>query len=177
MKAIQDALLYNKIECYNKGVQRSPSRLVKGCTHSLKYLHHSRSKMFGRAPKKGSSFPPLDHISVETTECWLHHDARCKHWRSSSLTENNVFLEVEMQRNILIPPDQLVWTVIPRLMSISTTRKSSNKHEFFVDVTSGGKISEWRIWDLTGDILFPVAFKDTIPTTIPIVTVTNPGHC
>jgi len=28
-------------------------------------------------------------ISVETTECWLHHDAWCKHWRSSSLTENN----------------------------------------------------------------------------------------
>ena len=25
MKVIQDALLYNKIECYNKGVQRSPS--------------------------------------------------------------------------------------------------------------------------------------------------------
>jgi len=25
MKVIQDALLYNKIECYNKVVQRSPS--------------------------------------------------------------------------------------------------------------------------------------------------------
>ena len=28
MKVIQDALLYNKIECYNKGVQRSPSLSV-----------------------------------------------------------------------------------------------------------------------------------------------------
>jgi len=53
MKVIQDALLYNKIECYNKGVQRSPSLSVRGCTHSLKHAHHSKYKMFGRAPKKG----------------------------------------------------------------------------------------------------------------------------
>ena len=38
MKVIQDALLYNKIEYYNKGVQRSPSlskrlySLLKGIT-------------------------------------------------------------------------------------------------------------------------------------------------
>jgi len=52
MKVIQDALLYNKTECYNKEVQRSPSLSVKGCTHSLRYFHHSKYKMFGRAPKK-----------------------------------------------------------------------------------------------------------------------------
>ena len=39
MEVVQDALLYNKIECYNKGVQRSPSLSVKGCTHSLKHAH------------------------------------------------------------------------------------------------------------------------------------------
>ena len=53
MKVIQDALLYNKIEYYNKGVQRSPSLSVKGCTQSLKHAHHSTYKMFGRALKKG----------------------------------------------------------------------------------------------------------------------------
>ena len=52
MEVIQDALLYNKIECY-KGVQRSPSLSVKGCTHSLKHSHHSKYKMFRRATKKG----------------------------------------------------------------------------------------------------------------------------
>ena len=92
-----------------------------------------------------------------------------------------VFLEVKMQKNILIPSDQLVWAVILRLMSISTTRKLFNEHEFFVDVTSGDKIGEGRIKDLTGDILFPVAFKDTIPnsipTTIPTMTMINPGQC
>ena len=88
-----------------------------------------------------------------------------------------MFLEVEMQESILIPPDQLVWAVILHLMSISTTRKSSNEYEFFVDVTSGGKIDEGRIRELTGDILFPVAFKDTIPTIIPTVTIINPGQC
>jgi len=60
-------------------------------------------------------------------------------------------------------------------MNISTTRKSSNEHGFFVDVTSGGKIGEGRIRDLTGDVLFPVTCKKTIPTTIPTVTMTNPG--
>ena len=55
------------------------------------------------------------------------------------------------------------------------TRKSSNDHGFFVDVTSRGKIGEGRIRDLTGDVLFPVTCKKTIPTTIPTVTMTNPG--
>ena len=60
-------------------------------------------------------------------------------------------------------------------MNISTTRKSSNEHGFFVDVTSGGKIGEGRIRDLTGDVLFPVNYKKTIPTTMPTVIMTNPG--
>ena len=83
-----------------------------------------------------------------------------------------MFFEVKMQRNILIPPDQLVWAVILRLISISTTRKSSDEHRLFVAVTFLSKIGEGRIRDLNGDILFPVAFKDTIPT----VTMMNPGH-
>ena len=64
MKVIQDALLYNKIECYYKGLQRSPSLSAKGCTHSSRHLHRSKYKMFGRAPKKGSSLLPLSHIAV-----------------------------------------------------------------------------------------------------------------
>ena len=88
-----------------------------------------------------------------------------------------MFLEVEMQQNLLIPPDQLVWAIILRLMSISTTKKSSNEHEFFVNVTYGGKIGEGRIRDLIGDILFPVASKDTRPTTIPTVIMINLGQC
>jgi len=92
-----------------------------------------------------------------------------------------VFLEVEMQRSILIPLDQLVWAVILHLMSISTTRKSSNEHEFFIDVTSRGKIGERMIRDLTDDVHFPVTCKGTIhtiiPTTIPTVTMTNSGCC
>ena len=51
MKVVQDALLYNKIECYDKGVQKSSSLSVKGCTHSLKLAHNSKYKMFRRAPK------------------------------------------------------------------------------------------------------------------------------
>ena len=49
--------------------------------------------------------------------------------------------------------------VILRLTGSSTTRKSSNEHGFFVVITSLNKISDGRIWDLTGDLLFPVTFK------------------
>ena len=44
-------------------------------------------------------------------------------------------------------------------MGFSVTIKSSNKHGFFVAITSLNKIGEWRIQDLTGDILFFVTFK------------------
>jgi len=49
--------------------------------------------------------------------------------------------------------------VIIRLMKDLTTRKSSNEHRFFIAVTSSNKIGEGRIWDLTGDVPFPVTFK------------------
>jgi len=88
-----------------------------------------------------------------------------------------VFLEVEMQGSSLIPPDQLMWAVILRLMSISTTKRAPNEHEFFVVVTSLSKISEGRIRKLTSDVLFPVALKAAMPTTIPTVTMMNPRHC
>ena len=87
-----------------------------------------------------------------------------------------VFLEVKMQKNILIPPETGVGCN-PSLMNISTTRKSSNEHGFVVDVTSGDKISEGKIRDLTGDVLFPVTCNKTIPTTIPTMTMINPGRC
>ena len=83
-----------------------------------------------------------------------------------------VFLEVEMQGSILIPPDQLVWAVILRLISISTTRKSSNENGLFIAVTPLSNIGKRRIRDLTSDVLFPVAFK----AAIPIVTIKNLGH-
>jgi len=68
MKVIQDALLYNKIECYNKGVQKSPFLSAKGGTHSSRHLHHFKYKMFGRASKKGSSLLPLNHVAGY--QCW-----------------------------------------------------------------------------------------------------------
>jgi len=44
-------------------------------------------------------------------------------------------------------------------MGSSSTRKSSNEHGFFIVVTSLNKFGEWRIRDLTDDILFSVTFK------------------
>jgi len=38
VKVIQNTLLSNKIECYNKAVQRRQFCSAKGCTHSLKLL-------------------------------------------------------------------------------------------------------------------------------------------
>jgi len=115
--------------------------------------------------------------SVEMIECWLHHDAWCKHWRSSSLIKNN---GVPRGRNAEEHSDSTRPADVdrnPSLMSISTSRKSSNEHRFFLDVTSGSKIGKGRIRDLAGDVLFPVTCKRTIPTTIPTVTMINPRHC
>jgi len=77
-----------------------------------------------------------------------------------------VLLEVEIQWDILIPPDQLDMKGLPlhkpvvlHLMEDVATRKSSNEHGFFIVVTSLNKIGEGRIRDLTDDILFPLTFK------------------
>jgi len=74
-----------------------------------------------------------------------------------------MFLDIEIQGSILIPStnwcEDLQKAIILRLMGSSITRKSSNEHEFFVAITSLNKIGEGRIWDLTGDVLFPMAFK------------------
>ena len=68
--------------------------------------------------------------------------------------------------DILIPLDQLNMkdlllskVTILRLIEDFTTRESSNEHEFFVAVTSLNKIGEGRIWDLNGDVPFPLTFK------------------
>ena len=58
-----------------------------------------------------------------------------------------MFLEVERQQNLLIPPDHPKWGYDPSLMNISTTRKSSNEHGAFIDATSG--VGEGRIQDHT----------------------------
>ena len=64
MKVIQNALLYNKIECYNKGVQRSPSHSER--LHSLlKTSTPLQVQDVGRAPKKGSSLLPLNQVTVD----------------------------------------------------------------------------------------------------------------
>jgi len=75
-------------------------------------------------------------------------------------------LEVEMQWVTLIPPDQLDMKGLPpheavilRLMEDFATRKASNRHRLFVDVTSLSNIGEGKIRDLTGDVPFPVTFK------------------
>ena len=82
-----------------------------------------------------------------------------------------VFLEVERQQNLLIPPDHPKWGYDPSLMNISTTRKSSNEHGFFIDVTSGVKIVKGE-----SKTLQVITCKRNIPTTISpaILTLTMP---
>ena len=116
---------------------------------------------------------PLAQWKVELTP-WNIEDTRSSSswlWpgtteQISLLLRTMVFLEVEMQGSILIPPDQLVrrssQAVILHLIGGFATRKSSNELGFFVTVTSLTKIGEGRIWALTGDVLFPVTFKCTM---------------
>ncbi|XP_020258113.1 DNA-directed RNA polymerase V subunit 7 [Asparagus officinalis] len=77
-----------------------------------------------------------------------------------------VFLEIDMAGNILIPPDQLDTkglllhkAIILRLLQDIASKKSTKEHGCYVAVTSLNKIGEGKIRELTGDVLFPVAFK------------------
>ena len=67
MKVIQNALLYNKIEYYNTGVQRSPS-LSQRLHSLLKAAFDSKYKMFGRAPEYDWTL-------------WRWPEADCTTWR------------------------------------------------------------------------------------------------
>ena len=67
VKMIQNALLYNKIECYNTGVQKK-SLSLRGCTHSLKsHMIPSTGCFEGRQTRIG-------HCGDDRSR--LHCDAR-----------------------------------------------------------------------------------------------------
>jgi len=59
MKVIQNALLYNKIECYNRRVQRSPSCSVKGYTHSSKHWRYTKLVLLTMAGNNRSTSSSL----------------------------------------------------------------------------------------------------------------------
>ena len=150
MKVRQGALLYNKIDCYNKGVQKKVPLAQWKIALTPQNIKDTRSSFSWLRPGIA------DQLSI--------------------LLRIMVFLEVEMQGSILIHLtnwyENLHKAVILRWMGSSTTRKSSNEHGFFVIVTSFGKIGEGRIRDLTGDVFFSVTFKGTMST----VTMKNPWH-
>jgi DNA-directed RNA polymerase-4/5 subunit 7 len=76
-----------------------------------------------------------------------------------------VFLEVEMSWNVLISPDQLSpkglllrKSIIVRLLEDITNRKASKDHGYYIAVNELKAISEGKVRELTGDVLFPVTF-------------------
>ncbi|XP_062230816.1 DNA-directed RNA polymerase V subunit 7-like [Phragmites australis] len=76
-----------------------------------------------------------------------------------------VFLEAEMSWNVLISPRELSpkglllrKSIIVRLLEDVTNRKASKEHGYYVAVNKLKAISEGKVRELTGDILFPVTF-------------------
>uniref|UniRef100_A0ACD5WNL4 Uncharacterized protein n=1 Tax=Avena sativa TaxID=4498 RepID=A0ACD5WNL4_AVESA len=76
-----------------------------------------------------------------------------------------VFLQAEMSWNVLIHPDQLSpeglllrKSILTRLLEDMTNRKASKDHGYFVAVNELKAISEGKVRELTGDVLFPVTF-------------------
>ena len=131
-KVIQDALFYNKIECYNKGVQRNLS-LSKRLHSLLEACSSLQVQDVWKGAKEGLR-------TVVTIESWLHHDAWRKHRKNPSLIKNN---GVSWGQNVAEPSDYTWPTDVghdPSLMNISTTRKSSNEHGLLVDVTFGVRL-------------------------------------
>ncbi|KAM0924391.1 hypothetical protein ACQ4PT_004891 [Festuca glaucescens] len=76
-----------------------------------------------------------------------------------------VFLQAEMSWNVLIPADQLSpeglllrKSIIVRLLEDITNRKASKDHGYYIAVNELKAISEGKVRELTGDVLFPVTF-------------------
>ena len=76
-----------------------------------------------------------------------------------------VFLEAEMSWNVLISPSQLDRKglllrkgIIVRLLEDVTNRRASKEHGYYVAVNQLKAISEGKVRELTGDVLFPVTF-------------------
>lgn len=85
-----------------------------------------------------------------------------KPFRSSKM----VFLEAEMNSNVLISPDQLTpqglllqKAIITRLLEDIANKKASKEHGYFIAITSLKSIGDGRVRTLTGDVLFPVSFS------------------
>ena len=84
-----------------------------------------------------------------------------------------VFLQTEMSWNVVISrfsPDQLSTkgllvrkSIIVRLLKDVTNRKASKEHGSYVAVSELKAISEGKVCQLTGDVLFPVMFTCTTP--------------
>ncbi|KAK8945410.1 hypothetical protein KSP40_PGU006688 [Platanthera guangdongensis] len=77
-----------------------------------------------------------------------------------------VFLEVEMQGNVVVHPDQLDSKglllrkgIILRLLEDIACRKASQEHGYYIAVTALNSVAEGRVQELTGDVVFPVSFN------------------
>uniref|UniRef100_A0A0D9WE19 non-specific serine/threonine protein kinase n=1 Tax=Leersia perrieri TaxID=77586 RepID=A0A0D9WE19_9ORYZ len=76
-----------------------------------------------------------------------------------------VFLKVEMSLNVLISPGKLSpeglllrKAVIVGLLEDIANRKASKDHGYYIAVSELKAISEGKVRELTGDVLFPVTF-------------------
>ncbi|KAJ3673885.1 hypothetical protein LUZ60_005877 [Juncus effusus] len=76
-----------------------------------------------------------------------------------------VFLEAEMEWNVLTPPDQLTnlglllrKSIFVRLLEDFSNKKASKEHGYFVVITKVNSIGEGKVREITGDVLFPVNF-------------------
>ncbi|KQK07377.1 DNA-directed RNA polymerase V subunit 7 [Brachypodium distachyon] len=76
-----------------------------------------------------------------------------------------VFLLADMSWNVLISPDQLSSkglllrkSILVRLLEDIANRKASKEHGYYIAVNELKEISEGKVRELTGDVLFPVTF-------------------
>ncbi|KAL0913002.1 hypothetical protein M5K25_016431 [Dendrobium thyrsiflorum] len=77
-----------------------------------------------------------------------------------------VFLDIEMQGNVVVPPDQLDSKglllrkgIILRLLEDIAGRKASKEHGYYIAVTALNSVAEGRVQELTGSVIFPVSFR------------------
>ncbi|XP_031479414.1 DNA-directed RNA polymerase V subunit 7-like [Nymphaea colorata] len=75
-----------------------------------------------------------------------------------------MFFEVEMQRNVIVPADQMYTglllqrAIIIQLLEDIADMHASGEHGYFLAVTKLKKCDRGRVRDLTGEVVFTVVF-------------------
>ncbi|KAJ4969290.1 hypothetical protein NE237_015991 [Protea cynaroides] len=106
-----------------------------------------------------------------TTRFWVYqgfflHQSPQSTFESFRVPGNRMYLEVKMNWNVVISPENLDGkglmlqrAIILRLLEDFSTKKATKDHGYFLALTTLDRIGEGKVRQESGDVLFPVGFS------------------